>query len=312
MVYSLLGTTAVRPIACAALFCIARPLRMLFCLNYRNHACPHLAHAALFRRSTGYRKGGLSVAYWMQLAIACPMVFLSGFVDAIAGGGGLISLPAYYLVGVSPHYALGTNKMASCVGTAASTWEYLRGGHVEKMFIPLSIFGALAGSTLGAQCALFLDEQALRIIMVVLLPLLAGAAIFKKDLLEPKPRTFSTAHAQMIVGAMSLAIGWYDGFFGPGTGTFLMLGFVGLLHLDPIVACGNTKVVNLCSNLAAVVSFALGGAVLYRLALPCAVFSILGHRTGARMNVSNGAKLIKPVLILVVLLLLVTVVSELL
>jgi Predicted permeases len=250
------------------------------------------------------------MAYWMQLVIACPMVFLAGFVDAIAGGGGLISLPAYYLVGIPPHYALGTNKVASCVGTAASTWEYLHGGHVEKTLIPLSIIGALAGSTLGAQCALFLDERVLRVVMVVLLPVLAGIAIFKKDLLQPKERMLSFARAQLIVGAMSLSIGWYDGFFGPGTGTFLMLGFVGLLQLDPITACGNTKVVNLCSNLAAAVSFTLGGAVLYRVALPCAFFSILGHMIGARLNVKNGAKLIKPVLIIVVLLLLATIVRE--
>ena len=235
------------------------------------------------------------------------MIFLAGFVDSIAGGGGLVSLPTYYMVGLPPHLALGTNKFSSSIGTAASTVEYLRGGHIYKKLIAVSVIGALTGSTVGAQCALFLDESVLRVIMLVLLPVLAVFTIIKKDLLEPKEQQQHLKWEQIIALVMSLVVGWYDGFFGPGTGTFLMLGFVGLLHLNPITACGNTKVVNLCSNIAALLTFVLNGAIFYNLAIPCAVFSILGHYIGARTNIKNGAKLIKPVLLLVIVLLMLTI-----
>ena len=249
--------------------------------------------------------------YYQQLLIICPLVFLAGFIDSIAGGGGLISLPAYYMAGLPPHVALGTNKMSSSIGMVFSTGTYLREGYVYKPLIPISIAGALIGSWIGAQSVLLVDEQIIRWIMVVTIPLIALVLIFKKDLMSPEKREFDRVHEQIIAAVVSVTIGWYDGFFGPGAGMFLMLAFVGILKLDAVTACGNTKVVNLCSNIAALAVFFMAGTVNYALALPGAAFAILGNILGARLTVKKGAKLIKPVMLVVVLLLMITIVRDL-
>jgi len=244
--------------------------------------------------------------------IVCPLVFLAGFIDSIAGGGGLISLPAYYMTGMPPHVALGTNKLSSSIGMVFSTGTYLRGGYVYKPLIPISIVGALLGSWLGARSVLLLDEQVLRWIMVIAIPVLAIVIIFKKDLLVPEEREINRVKEQIIAAVVALTIGWYDGFFGPGAGMFLMLAFVGILKLEAVTACGNTKVVNFCSNIAALAVFITAGTVNYALALPGAAFAILGNVLGARLTVKKGAKLIKPIMLIVVLMLMITIVRDIL
>jgi len=251
------------------------------------------------------------VPFIHQLLIVCPLVFFAGFVDSIAGGGGLISLPAYYMAGLPPHLALGTNKLSSSIGMIFSTGTYLREGYIYKPLIPVSVAGALIGSWLGAGSVLLLDERILRWIMVVAIPVLALIIIFKKDLLSPETREINKVREQITAAVISLLIGWYDGFFGPGAGMFLMLAFVGILKLDAVTACGNTKVVNFCSNIAALAVFITAGTVNYALALPGAAFAILGNILGARLTVKKGAKLIKPVMLVVVLILIVTVVRDL-
>ena len=251
------------------------------------------------------------MTYLQQLLIVCPLVFLAGFIDAIAGGGGLISLPAYYMAGLPPHMALGTNKLSSSIGMVFSTGTYLREGYIYKPLIPVSIAGALIGSWIGARSVLLLDEQVLRWIMVIAIPILALIIIFKRDLLSPETREFSTVREQIIAAVVALIIGWYDGFFGPGAGTFLMLAFVGVLKLNAVTACGNTKVVNFCSNIAALAVFITAGTVNYALALPGAAFAVLGNIIGARLTVKNGAKLIKPVMLIVVLILMITIIRDL-
>ena len=248
---------------------------------------------------------------YQQLLILCPLVFLAGFVDSIAGGGGLISLPAYYLAGLPPHFALGTNKLSSSIGTVFSTATYVRGGYVYKRIIPVSIAGALIGSWIGAQCALLLDEQYLRWIMIVLVPVIALITVFKKDLFTPEERDMTITKEQIITAIIALTIGWYDGFFGPGAGMFIMLAFIGILRLNPVTAGGNAKVVNLCSNIAAAAAFAASGKIIYTLALPCAVFSILGNLLGAKLTIKNGAKIIKPVMLIIIFILLVTIIRDL-
>jgi len=151
----------------------------------------------------------------------------------------------------------------------------------------------------------------LRWLMVALVPVLAVFTVLKKDLFAPKEQNMPLIKEQFITSVIALAIGWYDGFFGPGTGMFLILAFVSILRLNPVTASGNAKVINLCSNIAAVVTFAIGGKVLYILALPCAAFSITGNLLGAKLTIKNGAKIIKPVMLVVVLLLLITIIKDL-
>ena len=250
--------------------------------------------------------------YIRQLLIVCPLVFLAGFIDSIAGGGGLISLPAYYMAGLPPHLALGTNKMSSSVGLVFSTGTYIKEGYVYKPLIPVAVAGALIGSWIGARSVLLLDEIVLRWIMIIAIPILALIILLKKDLLSPETREINRVREQIIAAVTSLIIGWYDGFFGPGAGTFLLLAFVGILKLDAVTASGNAKIVNFCSNIGALTVFIMAGTVNYALALPGAAFAILGNIIGARLTIKNGAKIIKPVMLVVVLILMITIVRDLL
>ncbi|MCK9584690.1 MAG: TSUP family transporter [Candidatus Cloacimonetes bacterium] len=240
--------------------------------------------------------------------IILPFIFLAGFIDAIAGGGGLISLPAYWSAGIPPHMALGTNKFSSCSGTIFSTGRFL---HARMIDVPVALIGAvmaLAGSWLGASTALLISGEFLNYLLIILIPLITVLVLVRKNL------GFSdTAHLlklgyRLILGALAgLIIGFYDGFFGPGTGTFLILIYSALLHYDFVRANGNSKVVNLASNMAAVVTFAVHGQIWYPIAIPAAVCGIAGNLLGSKMVMLRGNKIIRKVFILALVLLLIRV-----
>ena len=240
--------------------------------------------------------------------IILPFIFLAGFIDAIAGGGGLISLPAYWSAGIPPHMALGTNKFSSCSGTIFSTARFL---HAKMIDVPVALIGAvmaLAGSWLGATTALKISGEFLNYLLIILIPLITVLVLVRKNL------GFSdTAHLlklgyRLFLGALAgLIIGFYDGFFGPGTGTFLILIYSVLLHYDFVRANGNSKVVNLASNMAAVVTFAVHGQIWYPIAIPAAVCGIAGNLLGSKMVVLRGNKIIRKVFILALVLLLIRV-----
>ena len=199
-------------------------------------------------------------------------VFFASFMDAIAGGGGIISVPTYLLAGLPMHFALGTNKFSSSIGTAFSTGRYIKNGYVDwKLGIP-SIVLALIGSFFGTKLQLMISE------------------------VEPKKQMAIVYLAALVVGA-------YDGFYGPGTGTFLLLIFCNLGKLDVRTAGGNVKLVNLSSNIASLLTSLLSGKVFLVLGLIGTVSSILGHFIGAGLAIKNGSKIVKPVIILVLVLL---------
>lgn len=237
----------------------------------------------------------------VSYCIVCVLVFLAGFVDAIGGGGGLISLPAYLLVGLPAHAAIATNKLSSCVGTVFSTGRYLRNGCVKAKLIFPTVLMALLGSALGAKLCLYVDDRYLKGIMLFVLPVVACMVIFKKDVLEGE-KELPFFRQLIITTIASLLIGLYDGFYGPGTGTFLVLVFTGIAKMNVKEASGNAKCVNLASNVAALVTFLLSGTVVISLGLVAAIFSILGHYIGAGLVVKNGAKIVRPIIIVVVIL----------
>lgn len=240
-----------------------------------------------------------------------PLIFLAGFVDSIAGGGGLISLTAYRAVGLPAHMALGTNKFSSAAGTTVAAWRYARNGSVLWLPALAAAVGALTGSAIGARIALILDEKIISYCMLVLVPLVGVFTVLKKDIGQAKRKLPNRVMLAASAG-IGLVVGAYDGFFGPGTGAFLTILFTTVLGMDMVTACGNTKIVNLASNAAALVTFVLGGSVNYAVALPCAVCGILGNYIGAGMTIKKGAAIVRPVLIIVVVLLLVKVVIDLL
>ena len=236
----------------------------------------------------------------LQFLIVCPLVFLAGFVDAIAGGGGLISLPAYLITGLPVHNAIATNKTSSAMGTAIATLRYPRSGYIPWREASAGIVFALVGSTLGAKLALMLNDGIFRIVMLVVLPLTAMYVLRGKALQETEEReAYPMRKTLVIVMAAALLIGVYDGFYGPGTGTFLILILTGAAHMDLRKANGVTKAINLATNVAALAVYLLNGKVLLPLGLTAGVFSIAGNYIGARFFSSKGAKSVKPVILIV-------------
>lgn len=235
----------------------------------------------------------------LQFVIVCPLVFLAGLVDAVAGGGGLISLPAYLIAGLPVHTAIGTNKLSSAMGATLATVRYARMGFIKLKLALISAACALAGSTLGAEIALLIEEGTFRIIMLVVLPLTALYTLRTHTLESDGSLLRTEGKTILICMAISLVIGVYDGFYGPGTGTFMLLLFTGVAHLSLNESAGLTKVANLSTNIAALTVYIINGKVIFPLGLAAGVFSLAGNYIGTRLFARGGAKFVKPVIIAV-------------
>ena len=245
---------------------------------------------------------------WVVLLV-CFGVFCASFMDAIGGGGGIISLPTYLLAGLPMHFALGTNKLSSCIGTVASTVRYIKNGYVDWFLGIPSIALALAGAHLGTRLHLAMDEQYLKLVLLFVLPVIAVILLKKKELPEQRQAMNEWTRRGIVWGA-SLIFGAYDGFYGPGTGTFLLLSFCYLAKIDVRTASGNVKLVNLSSNVGALFTSLMAGKVLIPLGLIAAVFSTAGQYIGAGLALKNGSKIVRPVILVVLVLLAVKVFLE--
>lgn len=233
----------------------------------------------------------------MILLFLC--VFIAGFIDSIAGGGGLITIPAYYAFGLSPHMALGTNKFSSSMAALLSSFRYIKGNSIVfAVAIPTSI-ASLIFSVMGAKTALFLSEAYLKYILIFAIPIIAGVVLFKKDFGKEKDIQLSKTKTIAISLLIGSAIGFYDGFFGPGTGTFYIIAFTTFLGMDIKSCCGTARIANLASNIAALITFILNGKVLFAIALPCAVFSMMGSWVGTGLALKGGVKVVKPALVVI-------------
>jgi len=244
--------------------------------------------------------------------IVCPLVFLAGLVDSIAGGGGIISLPAYMLAGVPAHSALGTNKMGSTMGTIVSTLRYAGHGYLKGkvLMAACSVAMAMAGSSIGSHIALIVPDSVIRHMMLVVLPIVAAYVLFNKGMGDnEKTGTVPKQKVFVISLAAALLIGAYDGFYGPGTGTFLLLVLTGAARMDVRSASAQTKVINLSSNVAALVTFLINGNVVLPLGLASGVCSIAGHYIGSGLVVHDGQKIVRPVVLVVLAALFIKVLS---
>jgi uncharacterized membrane protein YfcA len=240
------------------------------------------------------------------LWILCPIIAIGAIIDAIAGGGGLITLTAYVAVGLPPNIALGNNKFASTSGTTIACIRYIRGGQVDWKVGTLAVVMSMSGSLLGANLASLYADRYLQYLLVFLVPAIAVFMLFKPNFGQAKRREAKVA--LILSGLSGLVIGTYDGFFGPGTGMFLTLIFTSVIGLDLLKSCGTAKVVNLASNLAALATFIINGNINYAIAIPCALSSIVGGYIGSGLALRGGAKVVKPVMLFVLFLLLLKVV----
>lgn len=236
--------------------------------------------------------------HMIEYLIVCPLVFLAGFIDAIAGGGGLISLPAYLIAGLPPHAAIGTNKFSACMGTIVATWKFARNGFISWRHALPAVATALLGSWLGARLALSVNTEIFKLVMLIILPVTGFYVLFRKPF-EAEKQPFSGRKTVFITLALALLIGIYDGFYGPGTGTFLILLLTAVAHVSLKEAAGTTKVINLSTNMAALTVFLLSGVIRFPLAWVAAAFGIAGNYIGANYFASKGTGFVKPIIVIV-------------
>ena len=236
----------------------------------------------------------------LQIALLCVAALTAGLVDAIAGGGGLVSLPALLSTGLPPHVALGTNKGQSVFGAFAALVRFWRAGLVRGNLAAVTFPLGLVGALLGAGLVLLMRPEVLKPVVLALLVVVAVFLAFRRGPppgVRPEP---PLARMKALGALIALVIGVYDGFFGPGTGTFLIIAFSGLLGHSLTHASADAKVVNFATNLSAVALFSYRGLVLWHVALPMAAAQFTGAWMGAHLAVRGGDKLVRKVVLGVV------------
>lgn len=242
--------------------------------------------------------------------IVCPLVFFAGFVDSVAGGGGLISLPAYIFAGLPIHYAYGTNKMAASFGTSIATFQFAKNGNIRLRPALIAAAGAIVGAWFGSQLVMVLSAEILQIMLMVCLPVVAIFMLTRRQLGKDEDSFPEKKKEYLLCSIIGLVMGVYDGLFGPGTGTFLLMCFTTLLGYSMITATANAKVVNLASNISALVTYIIGGKVLFSIGIPCIASAVLGNYLGSKMAIRKGSKFIRPVMTFVIALLFVKVLCD--
>jgi len=229
---------------------------------------------------------------------------VAGFVDSIAGGGGFISLPAYLFIGLPADNAIVCNKFGAGCGTTFSTLNFFRSGVMDVRVALISGVFALCASQAGIRLALSIDPIILKVILFFALPFVALIILFKKDFAcEDAFHLMSKKRKLCLAILIGIFVGFYDGAFGPGTGTFGIIAYTTLMKFEVRKAVGTSKLLNLFSNYSATIVGIFSGKMIYSLVLPAAVAGILGNYLGSTLVIKNGKTIIKPMMMLVVFLL---------
>lgn len=264
----------------------------------------------MFQFLTAIRVDGFPL--WVVLLI-CVGVFLASFMDAIAGGGGIISAPTHLIAfgDLPAPYALGTNKVSAAIGTFFSTARFVKNGYVNwRLFGPAIVF-ALVGSAGGTWLQHRTPDAVLKYMLLLVLPVVAFITLRSREWPD-EPGEIDLSKQMAIVWAASFIIGGYDGYYGPGTGTFLMILFIRAGKMDTRHAAGGVKVINLSSNIGSLVTQLASGYVFLGVGLIAAAASVAGHYIGSGLAIKNGSKIVRPTVIIVLILLTIKIGSELL
>ncbi|MCR4805444.1 MAG: TSUP family transporter [Clostridia bacterium] len=242
----------------------------------------------------------LGLITYPKLIFLCAAVFLAGFIDSIAGGGGIISIPAYLLTGLDPKVAFACNKTSACLGTTLAAGKYIRSGEVNWTVAIPSAIAALVGARIASLVVLALDPAIFQRIILFVLPFVAIFLIFKRDF-GSTDASGDVPKGKMIAFSIliGLLIAFYDGLVGPGTGTFAIIAFCSLCKLDLKKASGSAKIFNWASNFASMISFILAGKVIWAIALITAACSMAGNFMGASMAIKKNPAFIRVMLTVV-------------
>ncbi len=243
----------------------------------------------------------ISVPAFIMLMVAS---FFAGLLDSIAGGGGLISLPAYTLTGIPMHFVYGCNKFSAVCGTTIATIRFWKHKMVDIQVGIFAAIGAFVASAVAAKVVIYLNDSTLKTMMLIILPIAAVITVLNKNMGgENHSDSYSTKKKIVLALLIGGLMGFYDGLVGPGTGTFALMAFCFLMKYDLRTASGNAKCLNLASNYAALVVFLLEGTVDFKIAIPAAVFGVAGNFIGSGLAIKKGAKAIKLMLNVVFVLL---------
>lgn len=229
------------------------------------------------------------------LLMLCLAAFAAGFIDSIAGGGGLLLTPSLLLAGIPPHLALGTNKFASALGTLAALVNFVSSRLILWKIAAFGLVFSLIGAYAGTRAVLMFEAEPLGRLIALALPIAAAAVLLPKKG-RHHATDFSRRDLWLKAPAICFVIGFYDGFLGPGTGTFLILAFHSFLRVDLVHASATAKIFNFASNVAALGAFAWAGSVDYALGLPLAGANIAGNWLGSRLAIRKGAGLVRVLL----------------
>ncbi|MFY0545994.1 TSUP family transporter [Brevibacillus sp. H7] len=237
--------------------------------------------------------------------------FVAAFIDSTVGGGGLISLPALLGLGIPPYLALGTNKLAGTISSATSSATFIRMGKFDKKLMLILFPVSFIGAFFGAKTVLFIPQEVLKTLVIVMM-----AIIFVYTLLNKKfgENTTFKGYTRFSLGLgipLTFLIGFYDGFFGPGTGSFFVFLMVLLFGYDFVIGAGNGRILNLASNLAALGVFIWEGKVIFLTGLTMGVAMLIGASLGARMAIKTGVRYVRPLFLLVSICLITKMIYEL-
>lgn len=240
--------------------------------------------------------GDFNILRFLILAAFC---FLAAVIDAISGGGGLISLPAYFAVGFPPHVALGTNKVSSTLSTIASSFKFWKSKKVNVEIVSKLFIFSFVGAILGVLTTISIKAKYFKPISFVTLVLVFLYSLKNKNMGEVSYYKGTTPKTMRIGKIMAFVLGFYDGFLGPGTGSFLIFCLIKIFKLDFSFASGNTKILNLSSNFASLIMFTILRKANFLYGLPIAVIMSFGAILGAKLAILKGNKFIKPLFLIV-------------
>lgn len=244
-----------------------------------------------------------------QFLIVCPLIFIAGFIDAIAGGGGLITTPAYVLAGLPMHNAIATNKLSSSMGITAATIKFARSGFINWKMAPFCAAASFFGSGIGSNLALLLSDAAFKLSMLIILPFIAFYVLKTKNF-QSKKEPFSFSKTLFLCITIAFSIGIYGGFCGAGTGTFLILLLTAVARLSLNESAGTTKIINLCINYAALAVYIINGKTMLLLGFIAGFFSMAGNYLGATAFTKKGIVFVRPTIIIVLTLFFAKIIME--
>lgn len=234
----------------------------------------------------------------ISLLFLCFAGFVAAFVDSIVGGGGIISVPAFLFAGVPAHIALGTNKFSSTFASFSSSIKFISSGKVDFKIVKFLFPFTLIGAILGVNTVLMIDAKYLNTIVLILI-LFVGVYSFFSKTVGLEDRFKSLNKKNLFLGIfLAFSLGFYDGFFGPGTGSFLIFGLIGIYKFDFLRAAGNAKFLNFTSNITSLVLFIIKGQVYFKIGIPVAICMIIGAKFGTGFALKKGSKVIKPIFVI--------------